>query len=158
MAPPHPLPARTRLAPGRGRDQNSQSQAGWASGERGAGCFHGAPHGKAPLSLSPHHFQCRSCRHTQLHPKPLRVITNPRFLLGFHLFNHPFSSASNTLSSVRGQKHSLYIQKDKSSLQQLLYLTEKIHWVAMAALASKNRPAISSTAESTGSADGSCFP
>lgn len=90
-----------------------------------------------------------SSRHTQHHSKPLCVITDPQFLLGFHLFNLPVSSAFNTPSSVRGQKRSLYIQKDTSSLQQLLYLTKKIHGVVMATVLSKNRSAIYSTAQST---------
>lgn len=116
---------------------------------------------QSPVPLSPHAGDAGGCspssRRARRRSKPLRVITEPWFLLGFRTLNHPFSSAFNTLSAVRGRKHSLCIQKDKSSLQQLLYLTKKHTGLPWQPCFSKNSRAIYSTAESTGSAGGSCF-
>lgn len=130
--------AKTSLSPGRIRDQNGQKvgrlgsqQASIPAGKReGLGGLKEPtdPPAKLHGPVPPPFLMQKGCfcssRYARLRSKPLCVITDPRFLLGSHLFNHPFSFAFNTLSSVRGQKHSLYIQKDKSSLQQLLYLTK----------------------------------
>lgn len=87
-----------------GRDQNSHSQAGWAAEDTGDWVVPWIPTWKSSPIPVPTPFSAQKLQTHVAASQTPSVITDPLFLLGFHLFNHPFSSASNTLSSVKGQK------------------------------------------------------